>query len=325
MPGAHERGLARPRWADDRERTARYEPIETGGDVGSTAEEAVRVLLLVGQQAEVRAGRCHLRQGVGACQFRILAQDRHLERDEIGPGVDAELLGQLLACTPQRAQRLTLMAGLVLRLGQQRPPPFPQRCLGDASRAFGEDLAPAPDPEERLQAEVLRDPTELVQPRSLEPRGFPALEPLERRTAPERQSIPGARGGSVVLAEREELPGPLDGPLEPAGVDGVVRQREAVAVVNGVDQGGTQPLAQPCDAALDDLGGRRRRVVAPERIGELIPGDVTAAAYGQRREDDAVARTEPGGLAVQFEWPQHPDSHDEPCAHRRAAVKSKRS
>jgi hypothetical protein len=189
-------------------------------DVRVTAEEAVGVLLLVGEQAGVGAGRRDVREGAGTADPRVLPEDRCFELHQVPSGIDAELLGELLAGTTQGLERLALQTSLVLRRREQRPPSFAQRRLGDAKRRFVQDLAPASDPEERLEPQVLGHAPEFRKTFRLEPRWLPAREvALERRPTPECQGVLDHRGSTVVLAEREELPAPLDGPLEPADVD----------------------------------------------------------------------------------------------------------
>lgn len=202
--GAHEGGLAGPGRADDREHAGRIESFEAGPDVRLPAEEAVGVLFLVGEQTGVGAARRDVGERVGAEELRIVAQDRRLERGELMPGVDTELLAQALTGTPQGHERVCLMAGLVERRGQQRPPTFAQRCLGDQPRRFVQHLGGASDAEKRLEAEVLGGAAHVQQSSGFQRRRLPVLEPLERSAAPERQGVAGGRRGPVGFAECQE-------------------------------------------------------------------------------------------------------------------------
>jgi hypothetical protein len=203
------------------------------------------------------------------------------------------------------------MTGPVERRGQQRPPAFAQRCLGDQPRRFVQHLGGASDAEERREAEVLGGAAHVQQPSGFQRRRLPVLEPLERPAAPERQGVARGRRGPVGFAEGQQLPGALDGPFEPVDVERVGRQGEPVAVVGGLDRCRAQAFTQTGDATLEVLGGGGRRVVAPEGVGQLVRGDGAAPARDQGQEHDAVAWAEAGGLAVEFEWAQNPEQHGE--------------
>ena len=76
----------------------------------------------------------------GSTGAGVLTQDRLLERDQVGTGVQPQVPSQDDPDPAQRAQRLRLPSGEVLRLGQQRPAPLPQRRGLDHRRRLGQHL-----------------------------------------------------------------------------------------------------------------------------------------------------------------------------------------
>ena len=88
--------------------------------------------------------------------------------------------------------------------------------------------------------------------------GRPLREVREGPPAPQLERLLQQERRPVGLAERRGARGPGHLRLEPLGVHVVGGDGEAVAVARGLDGLGAQRLAEPDDARLQVLGGRRR-------------------------------------------------------------------
>ena len=139
-PGPHQRRLAAARGPDHHQHAHGRQPSQAGLDLAVPAEEAVGVADVVGHQTQVRTDGSGLGQGCSDHQRGVLAQDRLLQGHQLRTGIDAQLGGEHPPGLVQGSQGLALAAGLVLRQGQQRPPPLPQRRLGRPGLRLGQDL-----------------------------------------------------------------------------------------------------------------------------------------------------------------------------------------
>jgi hypothetical protein len=121
----HQRRLATPGGAGDDQQRTRGEPFQAGRDIGVAAEEAVAVGDVVGRQPLVRALLRDRQRLPLPGQAGVLAQDGALQRDQLGPGVDTELVDQRAPSPLQRPQRVGLAAAAVLGQRQRGPTPLP--------------------------------------------------------------------------------------------------------------------------------------------------------------------------------------------------------
>ena len=207
----------------------------------------------------------------------------------------------------QRAQRLALLAGLVLGLCEQRPAPLPQRRGGDLRLRLSQHLPVPPDAQERVHARLLGLEAQLPQPGGLDLRRFPPVELGERLALPQRERLAEDEGRALRLAHRQQLPAARDLPLEALDVDLLERHDQAVAAAGRLDRVAAQGATEPHDAALHELLRRRRRSRAPERIGQPLRGDDLAGAHRQRGQHDPVPRREGGGTLFKAQRTQQVD------------------
>ena len=305
-PGPHDRGLAGPGRADDGQHPGAGEPAQAIGHGRVPAEERLGVADVVGNQPHVGTHRARLRRLVGD-QRRVLAQDRLLQRHQVGARVQAQLLGQDPAGPVEGAQRLALPARLVLGQRQEHPPVLTQRFLGHPRLRLGEDRSGSARQSHRVQAQLLGLQPELFQPRGLDPSRLPPVEVDQCPSPPQTQRLAHHVGRPIGLAQRQQLPGASQVPLEPARVDLVGRQHEAVPVRPGLDRGRTQRLAQLHQASLQRLRPRRRHLLAPPGVGQRLRGHDLTPAHGQRREHHLLTRRQPAPVAVHRQWAQDPD------------------
>ena len=152
---------------------ASVEPSHARRHVRVTTEEDVGVVDVVMDQTRVRASRAGIGGHRHRSKRRVVPQDRLLERDQVGTGIESQLGGEHRAGTMKGAQRVALLAGLVLRQREQRPPTLSQRRLGDPSSASRQHLPVTPGAERRVDAELLSVEAQLLQSRRLGPARAP--------------------------------------------------------------------------------------------------------------------------------------------------------
>ena len=148
---------------------------------------------------------------------------------------------------------------------------------------------------------------QLLETACLDLADVPSFEVDQRAATPQCQRLPDHVEGSIRLSEREQFPGPLDQPLEAVGVDLVRGNREPVPGGQRLDGLRSELLPQPNDAALNHLGPRGRRTLAPQRIGEQLRADHIAAPQRQRRKHDAVTRPEAAHVVADSQRPKDRD------------------
>jgi len=181
--------------------------------------------------------------------------------------------------------------------------------LGDARRRLVHQRPQVGAGQRALEDEVLGVEAQPREARRLRPTRGPTLEVAQGRAVPRAERGAPRRDGPVVLTQFEQLAGPHGQPLEATDVDLVGGQHEPVPVGRGHDRRRAEGAAQPDDAPLDHLGGRRRRRVAPERLGQFGHRHRPARPDRQRGEDDPVARAEVGRPVIDRHRSQQCDRH----------------
>ena len=238
----------------------------------------------------------------------VLGQDGGLECDQLGAGIDAELVTQRAPSLMQRPQCIGLAATAVLRerqraqrrsrngswLTRASPSAATWRCSPLASRAS------------RRSSSALRRSSSR-RAASLRAGAHPSTSsnggPRHSDSA-----APGGRG-SLWCSRRGQLPTSLDHGLEALGVDVVSDHGQAVATGCGLDRARPHRLAQPHHAAVDDLRPRRGDLRAPHRVCEAIRGHHLAGMHRQSSQHRTVARTQWPGRTFKLKWSEQPDVH----------------
>ena len=288
---AHDRGLAASGRPDQGDERVPLHDGEAGGDLGVAAEEPLGVADVVRHEARPRAP---VRAGTDDRDGErgILPQDRLLEGDHARGGVDAELARQDRPEPPDRAECLTLRADAVLRQGEQLPAAFAQRGRLHHLVRARQDLRGAAALELGIEQQLLGVQPQLLQASRLAARGRPLRELLVGLAPPELESLLQHERGPVGLAELQQLTPTRDLHLEPAGVELVEGDGEAVPSRRRLDGSGPQSLPESDHARLEVLGGRSRRMVAPHSVDQLVRGHRLPQPGDQRLEHDAVAGAE---------------------------------
>jgi hypothetical protein len=219
-------------------------------------------------------------------------EDRLLQGQHLRRRVDPELPGEDTAELAQRAERLALRPGLVLREDEELPATFAQGCGTHQRVGQREHLPWSPAAQHRVHVHLLRLETQLVEPVGLAACRCPVGEVGEGRTAPPGERLLELEGHAVALADGQELPGAGHPSLELVRVDVVRGNRQHVAVGRGLDRARAEDLAEPHDAGLEVLGRRGGRVVAPDGVGELVRAHRVPQPRGQGLQYDSVVGAE---------------------------------
>ena len=222
----------------------------------------------------------------------IVAQDRRLKLPQLRTRVDADLVRELAVRVVIGVEGLRLPAGSVQREHEQTRQPLAGGMLGDQPPQVGDELRVPARGERGLHPDLDRR-----QPLLLEPLDVALREPLEgevgeRRSTPQRERLAqdGRRVVRAVVAQRAAAV--VDQPLEPLGVELARLDVEAVAGGRGRhDVPVAERLAQARDMDLDRPHRARRRLVTPQRLGELLRAHRLVGPQQQHGQDSALLRT----------------------------------
>ena len=247
-------------------------------------------------------------------QIGALVEDRLFELDQLGGGVDAELVGQQLPNPGEGAQRIGLAPGPVQAEHEVRPKSFVQRVLRDQAVGFGHDSVVIAEREPRDEQVVTGAQPQLAEtfPRRMRPLGISRVR--VRLAPPPGQCRFEDVCGRLGLRRRHTAPA-RDLVLELDGVDRViVGHHQAIAALGpGLDAILPDRPAQIRDVALDGLGCRGRRSPFPEVFDQASRGD---DGVGIREQPEQQAPTL-GAVDLQLpivatphlERPQDPELH----------------
>ncbi len=308
QPGAHQRGLAGSGGAADHEDRCLVEPGQARHDVGVAAEEGVAVTLEVGLEALPRTGLPSDADLVVGGQAGVLGQDPRLEGDQLGAGVQAELLTERPTRGTDRGQGVGLTSAAVLRQSQQRPAPLAERLLPGQHgpvRGHAEVVAGV---QPCLQQVLLGRQPQLTETHGLQAARQPLLETVERRAPPQGERLPQQRDRPLRRPVRQVLLGTGHQVLEllPVQVEPVGRQ--PVPAGHGLDGVDAQRLPEPAHAPLDDLRPGGRRVLSPQRLGQDLGVHPLPRAQRERRDDDPVTGPERLAAVVDLERTEHAEA-----------------
>ena len=243
----------------------------------------------------------------------VVVEDALLEVAQRTAGLEAELVAQHPARVGEGAKRLGLPPSAVQ--GEREPgvQSFAQRMLGRQHLQLADHVVVASEGQVGVDARLEHGQPLLVDGRCLG-QGCAVVHQLEqRRTAPQRQRVGQcATGGDGPPGCQLDVSGGCQF-LETPEVDGVGRQIEAVPGVVEHEVDAVERAAQPGDVALQGSGGRRRRMVGPDRLDQRVSAHRTAACRDQRREHEAgLATADVDRIPVvvgDLERPEHSEPH----------------
>ena len=247
----------------------------------------------------------------GHGQLWVLVEDPSLQRTQFRTWIETERVGEYPSRPLERDQRVVLPAGGIQSTHQQRPCPLATGFLDDEAFQLGDRRRRRPAREMSLGEVLQRAQAQLVE---ADPGGdgeFGVGKLGVGGAAPQPEGF-GQRGHSGSAGSPGELPAAIGGELlEPYGVDSEGVDGEPVAAGNGLDQLAVDPAertAQADDVRLDGLGGRRRRILSPQRVDDRIDVHHPPRPARQQREQAAALRTGDVHLStvrLDCQWPEH--------------------
>ena len=259
---------------------------------------------------------------VGA-ELGVVRQDHSLEPSQLRPRLDAELVDEHLTPDAHRLERLRLSAGSVQRDHQLSAQPLAQGMLGDQRLQLADQVLGTSAGELRGHPLLDRLEVELLEPGDLELCELIEAVVGEHVPAPEPQRHLEVGGGELGGVIPERHPRPAQKLLEAPGIDGHGIDVQGVAGRPVADERSTVPQtpAQPRDLLLQGLADAGGRLLAPERLDQLIRGDRVGGAEREHREEPALLRafelhrvTRDLDLEVTQQPDIHPRIHASPAA-----------
>ena len=216
-----------------------------------------------------------------------------LEGAQLGPGVDAERVGERVAGAAQGREGVALALRAVEGEGQQPPALLPERLFGDERLELGDEQRGLAEVQPRAEQALAGDRAQPGQARDL-------------RLRPRLVGVLGVRGPAPQVQRavervdglgRGELGGRLDDMLEAPGVDGVGRDAQCVPHADAHDDApagaragvGLEAPAQVADVGLQDAGGVRGGAGVPEAVDDPVGRDDLPAGQDEDGEHRALA------------------------------------
>ena len=157
--------------------------------------------------------------------------------------------------------------------------------------------------------------SQLGQPGDRPRREFVVREVGKRIASPDRIGLGQQFGGRSERAGGGQRP-PFGSPLlEPPDVDVVPCQLQGVAVASHDNEvGRPQRTSELRRQPLQTVAHRRRRIVAPQRLDQVLRRDHPAHVQGQDRQQRAQLRAHHGHdvplVVHHLEFPEQPDVHE---------------
>ncbi len=236
-------------------------------------------------------------------------------------GLDTEPVGEELADSAERRERLGLPTAAVERQDQVVAQLLPERELGDQPGQFGYELGvPALD-ELYFGQRLVRGAPGVAEPVAgrLE---VAAGQPGQGLRAPQRQSGPELGGRPVELAVGLAGPRRAYPLVEQVEVERAGRHPDLVArVAQGERLAGCarrslrlERPAQAGDVFLDDVGAVLRRLVLPHRVDDLCRWDGFVGVEQQNGQDGALLAGPQVGLVAVVDHADRPQDL-EPVRH----------
>jgi hypothetical protein len=249
-----------------------------------------------------------VRIGDAVLQLLAVTENRELQPPKLGPGVDAELLGQVRPGPAEDVQRLARPAAPVQRQHQLPDQPFPGRVGVDEAQQLLDDVPMPAQLEQGIHPILDRD-----QARLLDTRGEHVARPIRShvghdRAPPQAQRLVEHLQARPVVGR---LPGLCDQGEKPVHVD---LHRVAAEEVSGpvrLDLHG-QPGTQVGDGNPDRVRSGARRGLGPDHADQPVDGHQPVGLPGQHAEHQPpLPRSERHELVANlgFDRAQHPDLH----------------
>ena len=261
-------GLADPGDAGDQ---------ELGAVAGAGAAPVLAQPVELGRAPDERRARLELVRQLGGyrrVKRRVLPQDRLVQAAQLGAGLDADRVDELVARPAVGAEGVGLAAALVEREHEQAVEVLAQRLVSQQRLDLVDHLGVAAGREILLERQLGRGEAELLQAADLQ--------------AGERLSGDIVEGWSTPEGQRLARHPLGDEPLEAARIDLARAEPQLVAVAAGDDlRAVARPLERLAELRHVDLHHLRRGCrgrVAPEAVDQRLGRDGRALAERQHGE-----------------------------------------
>ena len=232
-------------------------------------------------------------------ELRVLAEDRPLELLQLPPRLDAQLVDEQPPGGANRLERLRLPAGAVERQREPAPQALAVGMLGDRGLELGHDGGVGAQLEAGVRLQLEGGEPQLLEPRRGRPRHRLVREVGERRPRPERQRAPDLVLRLGGPARRQRALGLREQPLEARRVELVGLEPDPVAAAVSLDPVRAERAPQPVHVHLQRPVSRLRRLLAPERLGEVpVRHDLAAVQEQLGQQRPLLRRPERDGLPV---------------------------
>ena len=213
-----------------------------------------------------------------------MLEDSPLKLLQLPPRLQAELVDESIACSPENVEGVGLASGPVQGEHQVAAQALPERLLCHEPLELGHELGAPTAHEFRLDARLHCPKPKLVKPPRLNA-GQRLVEQVDpRRPTPQRERLAQRRPSSGVIAR---LGCPIGGPdqlLEPIDVELARLDREQVAAGLAEQPARAELLSQPVDVGIERFGDAWRRVLSPQRLDQFTSRNDLVCVQQQHRQ-----------------------------------------
>ena len=214
----------------------------------------------------------------------LVAQDRGLERAQLGRRLDAEPVGERLVGGPVGVERVRLAPGVVEREHLAAAQALVVRVLLHERLELAHQLLVAAAGEVGVDAVGQAREPQRLEPRRLRLGEALAGDVRERGAAPQRERLPQRGRRLVRLAARQLRAAAPQERLEAVGVEAAGRRPQRVAAALGHQHALVQRRPQPRGQHLDGLAPVLRIGAAPQLVDGAVDVHDRAAVHEQQRE-----------------------------------------
>ncbi len=237
-----------------------------------------------------RTGHRFRHAGWGQCG--VVGEDRRLQSAQLRPRIEAEFLAQELTALLEDPQGVGLPSAAVEREHQQPSHALTKGMGGDQFLELNDGPMVTPELQLEIKPVLGHRKSQLGQPGDRSRGEFVVGEVGKRSASPDRIRLGQQFGGRSERAGDSQRP-PFRSPLlEPADVDVVPCQLQRVTVAShDYEVGRPQRTSELRRQPLQTVTHRRRRMVAPQRLDQVLRRDHPAHVQGQDRQQRPQLRT----------------------------------
>jgi hypothetical protein len=244
---------------------------------------------------------------------RVLPEDRGVQAPELRPGLDPEPLHERVPRPAVDVQRLGLVPAAIEREHELGREALARRVLREQPPQLADDRRMPPGAQVGLHARLQRGDALLLEAPDLGLGERRELQSRQRWAAPQRQGVAQHARRALGVARGERLAAGRQLALEALGVGLVGLHHQPVSRRRGLEQAGAaECLAQARHVDLQRLHRAGRRLLAPQREGQLLGAHRPVGAqrqYGEQRARLGAAESQRAVAGAHLERTEEPDFH----------------